>query len=398
MQRRPAGGDRLHFHAADLLVFGGDDIDGETGVHTGEAFEGEERSDSGGEEFGAKFTDLCGDGAGKGVVVGEDDVAAGDAAGFEGLLQAFKSKAGVGFLETVADLGAGEDEVRGGDESRLGLAFGGEKLDARPGLASEPGDSFTGSESVLGRALGLHVVEGGVGIRGFEQLAGGGEIFERTEEAGDAEDVRGSGTGGLDGLVQAFERGDGERGHGIEGVVAGGDGGGEENEAVGIYVFLSGGDGFEDDLRAFEREAARLDEAEGGQRQAAQREDLTDEIADAAEIARAGDESADFEHGCGAGLVNEGFETVADLSGEQAAPRERRDMEGEAAGFGGDGVGQLLGELQGLGHFFFFLLLGRQGGGEEQRAGEGDHPRRLREERFHGAGFPHCGVSPPGRG
>ena len=148
----------------------------------------------------------------------------------------------------------------------------------------------------------------------------------------------------------------GERRDGVEGIVAGGDGGGQEDQATRAHLFFPGGDGLQDHLRAFERQAAGLDQAERGQRLFAVGEDLADQVAHAAQVAGAGDEGANLEHGVGAGFAGEGFEGVAHLGGKQAAGGEGGDVEGEAAGFAGDGSRQFLGELQGLGDFFLLGL------------------------------------------
>src|ERR1039458_9417329 len=83
---------------------------------------------------------------------------------------------------------------------------------------------------------------GATGSRGLSLVAMGAE--RKTRPWGLTSFFSAAIASDRDGVVQAFERGDGERGHGIEGVVAGGDGGREKDEAVGIDVFLFGGDRF----------------------------------------------------------------------------------------------------------------------------------------------------------
>jgi len=93
-----------------------------------------------------------------------------------------------------------------------------------------------------------------------------------------------------------------------------------------------------------------------GQRLAAVGEDFAHQVAHAAQVAGAGDEGANFEHGVAAGFAGQGFEGVAHLGGKQAAGGEGGDVEGEAAGFAGDGSRQFLGKLQDLGNLFLLGL------------------------------------------
>ena len=168
----------------------------------------------------------------------------------------------------------------------------------------------------------MHVVERGPGIIGFHQFTGGGEILQGTQEAGDAHDIGRLGTGGFDGAFQTIERLRGERRDGVERIVAGGDGGGQEDQAMRAHLLFPGGNGLQDHLRAFERQAAGSDQAERGQRLPAVGEDFADQVAHAAQVAGAGDEGANFEHGVAAGFAGEGFEGVAHLGGKQTAGGE----------------------------------------------------------------------------
>ena len=84
-----------------------------------------------------------------------------------------------------------------------------------------------------------------------------------------------------------------------------------------VDFLLRLGDGFEHDLGAFQRQAAGLHQAERGQRLFAIVEGFADQVAYAAEVARAGDEGADAQHVVAAGLPEKRLQGISHLRGEE---------------------------------------------------------------------------------
>ena len=274
------------------------DIYCEAGLNGGQTFEGEiggRRELLGIEEFEANFVYLPSDGSGERVEVGDGDGTRGSAEGFEGLFETLEGEACIGIFETEGDLGAGE-----GDFGRLdGGGFMTVQVEIAFGKAS---GGFAGNGGAGGGALEDDDVDGGLRVTGGDDGLELGGIVKGTGEAGDAECLR-----AREDLIEFGEGGFGEGQGGFEGF---GDRGfltANKEDASGASFLAADGDGFEHDLRAFEGQAADLDDADGGKREVFFGEDFTDQGGDAAHVSGAGDEGTDLDDG-GAGVgFQEGF-------------------------------------------------------------------------------------------
>ncbi len=212
----------------------------------------------------------------------------------------------------------------------------------------QPRNRFALRQRVQWRALDLHKIQSGVGIGRRHQLAHLGEIIERAQKAGDAQNVCGLRAGGFDSRGKLPYGLFGQRQDGIERPARrsslGRDGGGLQTEFVNCP--FGNGRGFEHHLRAFERQNAYLHHAKHGQGLPAIGERFTDQLAYAAKVAAARYESPQLHHRGAIGRMLQPLQGLTGLLRKQAFRGKRCNLINEPSSFSGKCGRRVLGELQ----------------------------------------------------
>jgi hypothetical protein len=192
--------------------------------------------------------------------------------------------------------------------------------------------------------LHLHVVERGGGEARRHRLLSVALVIEGADKAGDDERV-----GARERVLQLRER----VGHAGRGLRC------QKTNTRRIYDFAIHFGGLDHHLRALQRQSAHLRDGKRGQRHVFFEEHLAGDFTDPAQIARAGDERAQFDDGS---MIRsqQSFECLPRLLREQTFGRERRHLEREAAGFGGNSGRQFGRQRKGLSgvvaSLFLFVL------------------------------------------
>ena len=231
----------------------------------------------------------------------------------------------------------------------MGLDGGGLISVEREIVFGEAGGGFAGNGGAGGGALKNDDIDSGLRVPGGDEGLEFGCFVERAGVAGNAQGLCAG-----QHLIEFGESGFGEGQGGFEGFREGRFLAADEEQAAGAGLFAADGDGFEDDLRPFEGQAADLDDADGRQGKMLFGEDFADQSGNAAHVSGTGDEGADFDD-CGTGIgFQKGFEALSDLLREKPFSGEGSYVKNEIARFGGDGLRGFFGEFEDLGNVLLF--------------------------------------------